>query len=64
MTPETDAAPCPGMNRETGQPPWRAVPSNEDGQGDACDGDCLGTCAGGAGAGKSRIGERSLFAIE
>jgi hypothetical protein len=34
MTPVTDGVPCSGMNRETGQPPWRAVPSNEDGHGD------------------------------
>src|SRR3954451_4266177 len=34
MTPETDAAPCPGMNRETGQLPWRGAPPSEGGQGD------------------------------
>ena len=30
----TGGAPCPGMNRETGQPPWRAVSSSEEGEGD------------------------------
>jgi len=34
MTPVTDAAPCSGMNRETGQPPWRGAPPSEGGQGD------------------------------
>jgi len=34
MTPVTDAAPCPGMNRETGQLPWRRAPPSEGGQGD------------------------------
>jgi hypothetical protein len=34
MMPVTGGAPCPGMNRETGQPPWRAVSSSEEGQGD------------------------------
>ena len=34
MTPVTDAAPCSGMNRETGQPPWRGAPPSVGGQGD------------------------------
>jgi hypothetical protein len=34
MTSVTGGAPCPGMNRETGQPPWRVVPSSEEGEGD------------------------------
>jgi len=34
MTPGTGAASCLGMNRETGQPPWRGAPPNEGGQGD------------------------------
>ena len=34
MMPVTGGAPCSGMIRGTGQPPWRAVPSSEEGQGD------------------------------
>ena len=34
MTPVTDATPCPGMNLETEQPPWRGTLPSEGGQGD------------------------------
>ncbi|MGH8904665.1 MAG: hypothetical protein ACRDYA_24020, partial [Egibacteraceae bacterium] len=33
-TPETDVTPCAGMNRGPAQPPWRAAPPSEGGQGD------------------------------